>query len=155
VAAPLPHASLHAVLISSCAHGSGAFALPVGLWRKLEPAWGERHGALDNMCQAGVWYALHLILGAKTTLAGRVGSSKNHLLPFWRGELHLLDLSEHSKSIFSHSALPTERNTDPSLGSAQLADTMLGLVRAQVPFVGLVMLNSAFLQMTLHWLCQV
>jgi len=156
VASPLPPTYLHMMLVSSCSAWSGAFALSVGLWRTLQPAWEDASGSLRSLCMAGDWHALHLNLGATMTLAGRVGSRETRLLPFWRGELHLLDLSEQSKSIYSPATLPMEPNADPSLGSVQLADTMLGLAGSLgVPFVGLVMLNSAFLQMTLHWLCQV
>lgn len=146
----------HAMLISSCSVSPSAFALSVGLWRKLEPVWREGLESVLDLCKSGVWHALHLNLGEKTTLAGRVGSRQTQLLPFWRGELDLLDLSAQSKSIVSLSTLEKEQGDGMSLGSAQLAAIMLRLSRSlEVPFVGLVMLNAAFLEMTLHWLCHV
>lgn len=150
---------LDALHVLSCLPSSEAMVVKAGVWKVLQAGFRASSASGDEFiaqeCRRSAWRVRHLNLGAKLSLARPQGSNTAELLRQWRPELnHLAQLQ-----VLDVSAAPMGEAgayQPAHSGTAQLAASMHSIMQQQqVPFTGLVIANTGFIEMTLHWLCQV
>ncbi len=120
---------------------------------------GDAASQLRQLCENSTWRALHLNLGKRTALVlPSNASTPAHVLKQWRPELDYISLHDQDVldlSLSGRAAADAAYSPGQS-GKAQLVHVMQEMMRIhQVPFVGLILSNAAFVEMTHAWLCQV
>ena len=157
---------LDALLVHSCAAPPQALAAGAALWRQLAAATtpdvvgeADLDAALSAQCRRGSWRVAHLNLGGRLTLARPHGSNTVQLQQQWRAELDDA-LEAAALDVVVANITPDHKHdlgyVPEHSGTNALVRSMKRIMTTQrAPFPGLVIANAAFVEMTLHWLCQV